>query len=113
MSETKLVELKFLGKRKFKKYSGIDPSTGQAIRCERGDIVKVSEEKAKQLKKDFPDQWGTAKDEVEEDPMEAAASEVSEEEVEEVEEPEEEESDEDEEEAEEAKPRKKKKKKGK
>lgn len=51
--------IKFIGKDQ-KRYSGFDGKV--SINAERGDIVTVSSEKAKQLTEDFPDEFEIVKE---------------------------------------------------
>lgn len=79
--KVKLVEIKFLGNKKQSRYSGYDAETKSAINCQVGSVVQVSEAKAEQLQKDFPDQWGDADAVVpESDPVEEAQEVMEEEE---------------------------------
>ncbi len=48
-----MVEVKFLGATMLR-YDGLDPATNAHLHIDKGVSVKVSDEKAKQLKADFP-----------------------------------------------------------
>lgn len=51
------MELKFKGSESFPIYDGFDPKTNAHLLIKAGDIVDVSDEKAKQLLTDFPGEW--------------------------------------------------------
>lgn len=48
------MELTFIGDENTDSYGSTDPETGQSIRVEPGDVVEVSDEKGKQMLRDFP-----------------------------------------------------------
>lgn len=51
------MEIKFKGSESFPIYDGFDPETNAHLVINKGDIVDVSEKKAKQLIEDFPTHW--------------------------------------------------------
>ena len=58
-------------------YRGMDPETREMIDVKNGDVVMVSDGKAAQLVKDFPNQWNEQINTVEPKKKEAASKKKS------------------------------------